>query len=81
MRWASVVWTRALLLGLGLSNLDPAFPPLTPSPGGCPHSDRVYQYSIADPSPEAVCKPSPDTGLMTANLGPPSSSFACKVAA
>lgn len=47
--------------------------------GGCPRENRIYQYSIADPSPDAVCKMSPDTNTLMAELGPPSSSFMCKV--
>jgi AGZA family xanthine/uracil permease-like MFS transporter len=46
--------------------------------GGCPRENRIYQYSIADTSTDAVCKVSPDTGLMTAELGPPSSTYMCK---
>ncbi|WIA36283.1 hypothetical protein OEZ86_007609 [Tetradesmus obliquus] len=46
--------------------------------GGCPRENRIYQYSIADPSPDAVCKMSPDTNTLMAELGPPSSSFMCK---
>ena len=49
--------------------------------GGCPRENRIYQYSIADPSPDAVCKMSPDTNTLMAELGPPSSSFMCKVKA
>jgi hypothetical protein len=47
--------------------------------GGCPRENRIYQYSIADPSAEAVCKPNPDTNEMMANLGPASYTFMCKV--
>ncbi|WIA38688.1 hypothetical protein OEZ86_001993 [Tetradesmus obliquus] len=46
--------------------------------GGCPRENRIYQYSIADPSPEAVCKTNPDTNAMMANLGPASYTFMCK---
>jgi hypothetical protein len=47
--------------------------------GGCPRENRIYQYSIADPSPEAVCTTNPDTNAMMANLGPASYTFQCKV--
>jgi AGZA family xanthine/uracil permease-like MFS transporter len=47
--------------------------------GGCPLENRVYQYSIANTSTAAVCANNPDTGLLQANLGPPSSSFSCAV--
>lgn len=47
--------------------------------GGCPLENRVYQYSIANSTAEAVCKANPDTGALTADLGPPSSSYTCKV--
>lgn len=49
--------------------------------GGCPLENRVYQYTIADSSPEAICKVNPDTGLMSAELGPASSTYMCKVRA
>jgi hypothetical protein len=49
------------------------------SPGGCPRENRIYQYSVADPSPDKVCKMNPETNLMMAELGPPSSTFMCKV--
>lgn len=49
--------------------------------GGCPLENRVYQYSIANSTAEAVCKADPDTGALSADLGPPSSSFMCKVGA
>jgi hypothetical protein len=43
--------------------------------------NRVYQFSIANSTAEAVCKANPDTGALTAELGPPSSSYMCKVGA
>lgn len=47
--------------------------------GGCPLQNRVYQYSIANTTTEAICANNPDTGLLEANLGPPSSSYMCQV--
>lgn len=47
--------------------------------GGCPLENRVYQYSIANTSTEAVCVNNMDTGLLEAKLGPPSSSYSCAV--
>lgn len=49
--------------------------------GGCPLENRVYQYSIANTSASAICVNNPDTGVMEANLGPPSSAFSCPVSA
>jgi hypothetical protein len=47
--------------------------------GGCPLENRVYQYSIANTSTAAVCANNPDTGLLEAQLGPPSTSYMCEV--
>lgn len=47
--------------------------------GGCPLENRVYQYSVANTSAAAVCVNNPDTGLLEAKLGPPSSSYMCAV--
>jgi hypothetical protein len=47
--------------------------------GGCPLQNRVYQYSIANTTTGAICANNPDTGLLEANLGPPSSSYMCQV--
>lgn len=49
--------------------------------GGCPLENRVYQFSIANTSTAAVCTNNPDTGLLEAKLGPPSSSYSCAVSA
>jgi AGZA family xanthine/uracil permease-like MFS transporter len=46
--------------------------------GGCPLQNRVYQYSIANTTTGAICANNPDTGLLEANLGPPSSSYMCQ---
>lgn len=47
--------------------------------GGCPLENRVYQYSIANTSASAVCQNNPDTGVLEAQLGPPSTSYMCEV--
>lgn len=46
--------------------------------GGCPRANRVYQYTIANTTAAAICKPDPDTGLLEASLGPPSSTYQCQ---
>ncbi|WIA33567.1 hypothetical protein OEZ86_006691 [Tetradesmus obliquus] len=46
--------------------------------GGCPLQNRVYQYTIPDPSTAAVCPTSSQTGQVEAQLGPPSSTFSCQ---
>ncbi|KIY95064.1 putative MFS transporter, AGZA family, xanthine/uracil permease, partial [Monoraphidium neglectum] len=46
--------------------------------GGCPLENRVYQYSVPDPSYSKVCTTDPTTLLPKLNLGPPSDSFSCQ---
>eukprot|EP00879_Flechtneria_rotunda_P028146 GHRR01030225.1.p1 GENE.GHRR01030225.1~~GHRR01030225.1.p1 ORF type:complete len:225 (+),score=33.25 GHRR01030225.1:721-1395(+) len=46
--------------------------------GGCPRANRVYQYSIPDPSTEAICVNNPGTGAVEANLPPASSTYSCQ---
>lgn len=48
---------------------------------GCPLENRVHQFSIANTTTAAVCANNPDTGLLEAQLGPPSSSYSCAVSA
>lgn len=39
----------------------------------------MYQYSIANTTAGAICVNNPDTGVLEAKLGPPSSSYMCAV--
>ena len=45
--------------------------------GGCPKANRVYQYSVANATVDAVCPMDPKTNELTLNLGPMSPNYRC----
>jgi len=60
--------------GIGLVTYDPA---TLVTLGGCPRANRVYQYSVANATVDAVCPMDPKTNELTLNLGPMSPNYKC----